>query len=89
MTASISPWDKIDQAKTGLGIEVFRVKVGPRNEKILLRTRKAASQSHSSRLRNLNTLLKCFRRVSRELFSRRVMVSGGGHALLGAGDIFI
>jgi hypothetical protein len=49
--------------------------------------RRAASQSHSRRLRNLGPLLKCFRRVSPELFSRHVMVSSGGAALLGAGDI--
>ena len=47
----------------------------------------AASQSHSRRFWNLDPLLKCFRHVSPELFSRRVMVSGGGAALLGAGDI--
>jgi hypothetical protein len=47
----------------------------------------AASQSHSRRLRNLDPLLKCFRRVSPELFSRRLMESGGEAALPGPGDI--
>jgi hypothetical protein len=47
---------------------------------------RAASQSYSRRLRSLDPLLKSFRRVSPKLFSPRVMVSGGGAALLEAGD---
>jgi hypothetical protein len=48
---------------------------------------RAASRRHSRWSRNLDPLLKSFRRVSPELCSRRVMVFRGGAALLGAGDV--